>query len=173
MICYSFFKNWFHVSTVIFYGSYSYFSAKSIFDIYLYELFNTCLTTLPIIIYTVFDEQFNYEESMCYSADLYKAGPKKEYFNQIKYFKSIGLSVIYGFISLVTVFMYLEEDMIDRDGLMGCLQQSGAVLYFNVVLVANLRVCVLSSGITLGLVLAVFISIFLYWACYFGESLIF
>jgi phospholipid-transporting ATPase len=36
LIAYNFFKNWFHVSSVVVYGAFTYFSGVLIFDIYLY-----------------------------------------------------------------------------------------------------------------------------------------
>jgi phospholipid-transporting ATPase len=55
LVCYNFFKNWYHVASVIAYGAYSYFSAVVIFDIYNYELFNAFYAALPIVIYAIFD----------------------------------------------------------------------------------------------------------------------
>lgn len=61
LVCYNFFKNWYHVAAVISYGAYSYFSAVVIFDIYSYELFNAFYAALPIMIYAIFDEEYTYE----------------------------------------------------------------------------------------------------------------
>ena len=72
-MCYNFFKNWYHVAAVIFYGAYSYFSAVVIFDIYSYELFNAFFAALPIMIYAIFDQEYTYEESLKYP-DLYEPG---------------------------------------------------------------------------------------------------
>ena len=60
LVCYNFFKNWYHVSAVIIYGAYSYFSAVVIYDVYMYELFNVFFASVPIIVYAVFDEEYTY-----------------------------------------------------------------------------------------------------------------
>ena len=52
---YSFFKNWFHVGSVIFYGGFSYFSGVVLYNVYLYELLNVVYAGWPIIIYALFD----------------------------------------------------------------------------------------------------------------------
>ena len=109
MVCYNFFKNWYHVAALIFFGSYSFYSGVMIYDIYSHEMYNTFYTAFPIIVFTVFDEKFTFEESMQYPAFLYEPGINKEYFNQIAYFKSIGIGLIYGFISVVTIFMFMED----------------------------------------------------------------
>lgn len=36
LVSYNFFKNWFHVSSVVVFGAYTYFSGVIIFDIYMY-----------------------------------------------------------------------------------------------------------------------------------------
>jgi len=60
LVAYNFFKNWFHVSSVVVYGAYTYFSGVIIFDIYMYELFNLCFAAIPIISFALFDNEYNY-----------------------------------------------------------------------------------------------------------------
>lgn len=69
--------------------------------------------------------------------------------------------------------MVLEDDVIGADGRTGYLYQSGSVLFFNIILIVNLRIFVLSSGISAGLAIAVLISIIMYWIVYYAETLIF
>lgn len=108
---------------------------------------------------------------MIYS-DLYKPGLLDTEFNQIVYYENIGRGIIYGFVSIVTIFMVLEDDIISSDGRIGYLYQSGAILYFNIIMVVNLRIFVMSSGISWGLFLSVTFSIAMYWVIYFFESLL-
>ena len=55
LVLYNFWKNWLHVSAVIAYGGFSYFSGVVLYNVYLYELLNVFYTSLPIIIYALFD----------------------------------------------------------------------------------------------------------------------
>ena len=132
-------------------------------------MFNTFYTTLPIILFTVFDEKYTLEESMKYPAFLYKPGINRKYFNQIVYFKSIGAGMIYGFVSIVTIFMFMEDDIISKSGNTGYLDQSGAILLFNIVLVANLKVLVMSSGVSLALFFSIVSGLGMYWVVYYVE----
>ena len=66
--------------------------------------------------------------------------------------------------------MVLESEIINSDGRVGYFYQSGAVLFFSIILVANLRIFVLSSGISIGLFFSVLIGIIMYWMVYFIES---
>ena len=160
------------MSAVIFYGAYSYFSAVVIYDIYAYELFNVFFAALPIMIYALFDQEYTYEESMRYP-DLYEAGPNNKYFNQIVYHKTILVGIGYGFVSVVAIFMVLESGMIDGEGRVGYFYQSGAVLFFNIILVVNIKILIMSSGLSLGLFISVMISFVNYWLVYFLQSRLF
>lgn len=103
-------------------------------------------------------------------ADLYKPGLLDAEFNQIVYYKNIGMGIVYGFLSIVIIFMVLEDDLISADGRVGYLYQSGAVLFFNIILVANFRILVMSSGISWGLFLSVLIGMVMYWLIYIFEG---
>lgn len=63
LVTYSFFKNWIHAAAVIAFGGFSYFSGVVIFNVYLYELYNVIFTSWPIIIWAVFDERNNLQDS--------------------------------------------------------------------------------------------------------------
>lgn len=60
LVNYSFYKNWFHVSSVIAFGGFSYFSGVVLFNVYLYELLNVIYSSWPIIIYALFDEEYTH-----------------------------------------------------------------------------------------------------------------
>jgi magnesium-transporting ATPase (P-type) len=102
-VTYSFYKNWFHVSSIVAFGAFSYFSGVVIFNVYLYELFNVLYSSWPIIIYAVFDEEYTVKESEKY-LDLYAPGIHNEAFNQSVFLREIGYSIFNGLVSLLTVF---------------------------------------------------------------------
>lgn len=55
MVNYSFFKNWYHVSAMVGFGGFTYYSAIVVYDILNRQLFNVFYSFLPIIIYSIFD----------------------------------------------------------------------------------------------------------------------
>lgn len=69
-------------------------------------------TSVPIILYAVFDEEYTYAESKRY-ADIYRPGLLNAEFNQNIYYQNVGQGVVYGMISLIMVFMVLEDDVLD------------------------------------------------------------
>ena len=84
----------------------------------------------------------------------------------LMYFKSIGQGVLYGVISILIVFMVLEDNVLTPDGRTGYMWQSGAVLFFNIIMVVNFKVLVMSCRISLALIIAVLVSLGLYWFVY-------
>ena len=79
------------------------------------------------------------------------------------YYQNIGRGIVYGFLSIILIFMVLEDDVLDSLGRTGYLAQSGNVLFFNIIIIVNLRIFILSNGLTFILSLSVFASIMIYW----------
>lgn len=69
--------------------------------------------------------------------------------------------------------MVLEDNIISKDGRVGYMWQSGAVLLYNIIMIVNLRVIVLSNRYSIGLLIAVFGSLILYWFVYWMETKMF
>lgn len=76
------------------------------------------------------------------------------------------MGIVYGVLSIVVVFMVLEDNLLTSGGRTGYMWQSGAVLFFNIIMVVNFRVLVMSYRLSYGLLIAVFGSIILYWIVY-------
>jgi hypothetical protein len=67
------------------------------------------------------------------------------------------------------IFFLLEDNILNADGRTGYLIQSGSVLYFDIVIIINLRILVLSNGYSPALLLSVFGSISIYWLVYWLQ----
>jgi hypothetical protein len=87
-------------------------------------------------------------------------------FNQTIYFMTIGRGFIYGMVAMLLIFFVLEDTVLNFDGRTGYLAQSGSVLYFDIVVIINLRILVMSNGFTPFLLFSVFGSIGMYWVAY-------
>jgi phospholipid-transporting ATPase len=167
LIAYNFFKNWFHVSSVIVYGAFTYFSGVLIFDIYLYEMFNLLFAACPIIAFALFDYEYSAKQSLnAKYKEIYKPGVNNDEFNQTVYFLTIGRGFIYGLVALLAVFFLLENTVLSVDGRTGYLSQSGSVLYFNIIIIINLRILVMSNGFRPFLLLTIAWSTGIYWVMY-------
>ncbi len=162
LVNYSFFKNWFHVGCVIFYGGFSYFSGVVLYNVYLYELLNVVYAGWPIIIYALFDEEYTHSESFKYY-DLYKPGINNSHFSHSAFLKTIGMGLLYGLVTLLVVFGVLEGGVLDESGKTGYLQLSGAVLFGVIIIIINLKILSMSTGVKPLNTIIVVISIVLYW----------
>ena len=79
---------------------------------------------------------------------------------------------MYGFVSIIFIFMILEDDLLTADARVGYFKQSGAVLFFNILLVINFKVLVMSNGVSIALILSVMFGLCAYWAVYYFEVLL-
>lgn len=87
-------------------------------------------------------------------------------FNTIVYFQNIVRGIVFGVVSIMVIFMVLEDNVLTASGRTGYMWQSGAVLFFNIIMVVNFRIIVMSYRLSWGLLVSIFGSITLYWLVY-------
>lgn len=58
LVLYNFFKNMMLVLPQFWYGFTNGFSGVSLYDSYMYQCYNLFYTSLPIVLYAIFDEEF-------------------------------------------------------------------------------------------------------------------
>ena len=112
LVNYSFYKNWYQQITIIVYGGYSYFSGVVFFNNFIYQLYNVFYTSLPIILYALFDEQYSRKESY-HSYNLYEPGINNKHFNQNSFIKTAAMSLLHGVLSLIFTFALMEAAVLD------------------------------------------------------------
>ena len=88
---------------MIAYGGFSYFSGVIFFNNFIYQLYNVFYTSLPIILYALFDEQYTRKESY-HSYHLYEPGINNHHFNQKSFIKTAAISMLHGILSLLVTF---------------------------------------------------------------------
>lgn len=103
LICYNFFKNVVLVLPQFWFGFFDVFSGQTLYDSYLYQLFNLFYASMPIIIFAVFDQQYK-PEFLDKCAMTYQQGIKGLLFNT----KVFWQWFFNGFWQalIVTIFMY-------------------------------------------------------------------
>ena len=75
MIQYNFYKNMVYSVPMTAFGSISGYSGQTLYEIYLLQIFNVVFTMSPIIVYCLFDQQFE-KAKLKYSPRLYVNGMK-------------------------------------------------------------------------------------------------
>jgi phospholipid-transporting ATPase len=59
LILFNFYKNLILVLPQLWYGFKNHFSSATIYDPWIYQLYNVVFTSMPIVIYAIFDEQYS------------------------------------------------------------------------------------------------------------------
>ncbi len=81
LICYMFYKNFLFVMPQFFFGFLNVFSGQSMYEPWLYQMFNIIFTVAPIVWYAIFDYEFTKEELFA-TPKYYLIGPTNKCFNQ-------------------------------------------------------------------------------------------
>ena len=80
LILVNFYKNLLAVLPLFWYGLISDFSATNIYDPWIYQLFNVTYTSLPIVAFAIFDEQYSVTYSLKNPKE-YELGLKNKLFD--------------------------------------------------------------------------------------------
>lgn len=79
------------------------------------------------------------------------------------FLKTVGKAMLYGVILLLLVINVLESQILDQKGNIGYMQLSGYVLYGIVIMIANFRILLLTTGIKPFIFIISILSIVSYW----------
>ena len=85
------------------------------------------------------------------------------HFSHSAFLRTIGVGLLYGLVTLLVVFGVLEGGVLDGSGKTGYLQLSGAVLFGVIIVIINLKILTMSTGVKPLNTIIVLASIALYW----------
>ena len=143
IIFYNFYKNFLFVMPLFFVGFYSLFSGQTIYDPWLYQLYNIAFTVLPIIWFGIYDSERTTTESMNNPKYYYNLNQKM--FNIWKFWEWIFYGIIQGF---AVFFFIFSSNNIYAHNIEGEIQDfkcSGAMAYSLVIIIANFKVFQVTS----------------------------
>ena len=143
IICYNFYKNFLFVMPLFYVGFYSFFSGQSIYDPWLYQLYNIAFTVLPIIWLGIYDSERSRNESL--NNPKYYSSLNQKWFNSWKFWEWIFYGIIQGY--AVFFFVYSSNNIYSNniDGEIQDFKCSGAMAYSLVIIIANLKVFQVTS----------------------------
>ena len=157
LILFNFYKNLLLSLPQFWYGIFNNYSSATIYDPWVYQLYNVAFTSLPIMIYAIYDQQHSVKKSLKHP-EFYQVGLKNQLFNP----KAIAFwfisTAIYAFILMLICFLS-EQLTINENGLMLDFMTSGMTIFICCVIIANLKILVLSYTYSLGLLIAMIGSI--------------
>lgn len=161
VVVYNFYKNVLFVAPQFFFGIFSMFSGQTLYDPWIYQLYNIIFTSMPIIWYGVFDTDINYKK-LEDDYNYYKQGMVGFLFNPSRFWKHVLTAFVQSFIIFYLVFE-ISRGSVDFSGRILDLWAIGSIVYLIVVIISNLRVLVSTRSHTIYSLLIFLFSIMSYY----------
>jgi phospholipid-transporting ATPase len=138
VVCYNFYKNCLFVMPQFWFGFVSYFSGQTLYDPWIYQLFNIVFACLPIIWFGIYDKEVSYDLLMK-DTRYYVQGIIGKLFHSARFWKWIAYGIIQGV--LVYLFSFYANDSItNRNGFTQDLWSNGSIAYSGIVLIVNIKI---------------------------------
>jgi len=94
---------------------------------------------------------------------LYAPGINNTHFNQTVFLKNVGSAILYGVIALLLTINTLEGQVLDSSGFIGNMTLSGSVLFALIIIIINLNILLITTGIKPFILVISLASIAVYW----------
>ena len=171
LILFMFYKNVLYVIVQFMFGYYSIFSGQSMYEKWIYQIYNVTFTGLHNIWYALFDLQFE-QEILMTTPILYTIGMNSTIFNMKEFWIWFFYACLQAFAILMLCFVASQDSPVE-DGKNFTFWAGGHHIYMNCVLLSNLIILKMQhnfTGFNLIIILLQITSFFvLLW--YFNEEL--
>ncbi|CAD8079154.1 unnamed protein product [Paramecium primaurelia] len=149
LVCYTFYKNILVVLPQFWYGILSMYSAQSLYDTFIYQLFNILYGALPIMIYGIFDEEYDADQLTDNKLqNYYQQGPQGVLFN----IQIVLFWVFCGFWQAAILCFFptytISENFVENSGFTHHLWAQGTMIFGLIVVICNLKVLLFSNTYT-------------------------
>lgn len=168
VVCYNFYKNVLFVVPQFWFGFVSYFSGQTLYDPWIYQLFNIVFTCLPIIWFGIYDKEVSYDLLMK-DTRYYVQGIVGKLFHSIRFWKW----VLYGFVQAVFVYLLsynANNSAFNSEGFRQDLWSCGSIAFSGVVLIVNIKILLSTCTHSIVSFILFFGSVFLYYFALWGMS---
>lgn len=146
LISYNFYKNVLLVIPIWFYGFFSAYSGQLLYNQWTYQMFNTIYAVLPIVVFAVFDKEFDYE-ILLNTPKLYSIGLKSEIFNTFVFWKWIVEAVLQGLvICLISIMSICQTSGHPYSGIMDNIWVASSLILGIVVIIVNIKIYFISNS---------------------------
>jgi phospholipid-transporting ATPase len=142
---YMFYKNIVMVLAQYFYMFTTGASAQKFYSELGFQLYNLCYTSLPIIVLGVLDYDVPWETGKHFP-ELYRVGPRMELFNNYTFFKWMCSAVYEAAVIFILVTFGFNDTYSDAGSAQ--MVQYGLLTFTLVVLVSNMKICLLQMSWT-------------------------
>jgi len=135
LVCYNFYKNVLYVIVQYYFGFNSVFSGQTLYEPWVYQLYNVCFTGAAIFFWGVFDFEFEKDKFMKEPL-LYRVGIEGRLFNT-KVFWGWQLYALYEALIILFIGLVITQMSPVSDGKTFNFWAGGHIVYFECVLTAN------------------------------------
>lgn len=152
LILYNFYKNSLLVLPQFWFGTLNFFSGPTFYDNFTYQFFNVFFASMPIMIYSILDTQYDYEILHENQLNYYQQGLKYELFNTKVFWFWMATAIYQSVIMTFFSYYILESSFVNEEGQTLSFFVSGAMVFGLVVVVSNIKVFLISYEHSIGTV---------------------
>ena len=145
IIYYNFYKNFLFVMPQFYVGFYSLFSGQSIYDPWLYQLFNIVFSVFPLLWFGIYDTERDRIVSMSNSKFYASSLTHNKLFDNCNFWRWIFNGIFQGLAVFIFVFFYNNTFPHNNSGEIQDFKSSGMMTYSLVVIIVNLKVLSMTS----------------------------
>ncbi|EGR27787.1 phospholipid-translocating p-type flippase family protein, putative [Ichthyophthirius multifiliis] len=163
LVCYNFFKNILLVLPQFWYGFTNWFSGQTLYNSFIYQLFNIFFSSLPVMVYAIYDQEYpDHVLTKNKKKNYYEQGLKNQLFNPKVFWVWFASAFIQGGV-VVTISLYsLEQTFVTPDGHSQWFWASGTMIFGLIVVISNIKILIMSNEHSLGSLVINFGSMFSY-----------
>ena len=171
IIGYSFYKNVLYVMTQYYFGFNSLFSGQTLYDPFIYQLYNITMTSLPIMWFGLFDFEF-FKDRFMNNPSLYKLGIDSKCFSIKIFIGYLFYAIFHGLIIYLICMICLLQpnNSFTPDGKEFSFWESGHLVYGVCVIAANFLILTRTHNFTGYGEAIVVLMIFAYFFFMFTQS---
>ena len=143
IIYYNFYKNFLFVMPQFYVGFYSLFSGQSIYDPWLYQLFNIVFSVFPLLWFGIYDTER--DRTIAMSNAKFYSSSNNQLFDNCNFWRWIFNGIFQGLAVFIFVFFYNNTFPHNNSGEIQDFKSSGMMTYSLVVIIVNLKVFSMTS----------------------------
>lgn len=144
VICYNFYKNILFVMPQFWFGINSYFSGQTLYDPWIYQLYNMLFTVFPILWYGVYDLEIE-PDVLTSDSRYYKQGMVNKLFRSNRFWIHNSYAFVEAYVLYYFTYNSQFRDPLGHDQDVWSL---GTVVYISIVLLANFKIMIYTTSIT-------------------------
>lgn len=138
IVNFNFYKNALFVLPQYWYGFYNGFSGQTLYEAFMYQMYNILFTSLPIMWYSIFDHQYE-KETYLKDPTIYESGIKHKLFGQRNFWRWFAHGTIQALVLMLICYTSQQFTTLS-DGKEFDFWMNGQVLFTCVVLLVNFKI---------------------------------